>query len=119
MDYIIDFTLLALIYMFFYKKWRRKAKIELILNIIMLMPFGFLYPIIRRAGIMKTISMTFLFSLAIESYQLYSCWCGSYASRIFDITDLITNTIGGLIGYIIYTILRPLITMILNKFHNE
>nr|WP_240436294.1 VanZ family protein [Brevibacillus laterosporus] len=37
----------------------------------------------------------------IESSQLLSAWWGSLHSRSFDVTDLITNTFGGLIGYLI------------------
>jgi glycopeptide antibiotics resistance protein len=38
-----------------------------------------------------------------------SAWWGGLSSRSFDVTDLITNTFGGLIGYIIFIVLRPLI----------
>jgi glycopeptide antibiotics resistance protein len=79
----------------------------ILLNIIMMMPFGFLYPMIKRRGIILTVVMSFLFSLAIESFQLLNAWWGSSASRIFDVTDLITNTFGGFVGYLVYIIFRP------------
>ena len=33
---------------------------EIFLNVIMMMPFGFLYPIIKKSGILKTVAMCFL-----------------------------------------------------------
>ena len=51
--------------------------------------------------------ITFLFSLTIECSQLLSAWWVGIYSRNFDVTDLITNTIGGLIGYYIFITLRP------------
>lgn len=88
---------------------------EIILNVIMMMPFGFLYPIIRNRGIPKTVALTFLFSIIIEGSQLLSAWWGSLHSRSFDVTDLITNTFGGFIGYLIFIVLRPVIHKILKE----
>ena len=88
---------------------------EIFLNIIMMMPFGFLYPIIKKSGILKTVAMCFLFSLAIESTQLLSAFWGGLASRTFDATDLITNTFGGLIGYLFFVIIKPTILRIINE----
>ncbi|MBM7106954.1 VanZ like family protein [Brevibacillus laterosporus] len=88
---------------------------EIILNVIMMMPFGFLYPIIKKKGILNTVALTFLFSLIIESSQLLSAWWGSLHSRSFDVTDLITNTFGGLIGYLIFIVLRPVVYIILKE----
>ncbi|WP_429087478.1 VanZ family protein [Brassicibacter mesophilus] len=88
---------------------------EIILNVIMVMPFRFLYPIIKKAGILKTVTMCFLFSLTIESTQLLSAFWGGLASRTFDVTELITNTFGGLLGYLFFSVLKPTIFRILNE----
>lgn len=88
---------------------------EIVLNIIMMTPFGFLYPIIKKRGILITIILTFLFSLFIESSQLLSAWWGSLHSRSFDVTDLITNTFGGLMGCLAYIALKPLINKVLKE----
>lgn len=77
---------------------------EIILNILMMVPFGFLYPSIMKKGVLKTVITTLFFSLLIESYQLLSVWWESVETRIFDVTDLITNTLGGLIGYLLFII---------------
>ena len=86
---------------------------EIILNIIMMMPFGFLYPMIKRSGLVRTVATTFLFSLAIETCQLAGVLFGSFYYRSFDVTDLITNTCGGFLGYLLYICLQPLIGRLL------
>jgi len=84
---------------------RSGAMRDIILNIIMLMPFGFLYPIIKQKKLLHTVAAAFLFSLAIELFQLMvTVLITNY--RSFDVTDLITNTLGGLIGYLIYLLLK-------------
>jgi glycopeptide antibiotics resistance protein len=88
---------------------------EIILNVIMMMPFRFLYLIIKKAGILKTVTMCFLFSLTIESTQLLSAFWGGLASRTFDVTELITNTFGGLLEYLFFSVLKPTIFRILNE----
>ncbi|SOC21814.1 glycopeptide antibiotics resistance protein [Ureibacillus xyleni] len=82
---------------------------EIVLNILMMVPFGFLYPSITKKGMLKTVVTTLFFSLAIESYQLLSVWWNGIETRIFDVTDLITNTSGGLIGYLTFVILRAVV----------
>ena len=39
--------------------------------------------------------------------------------RSSDITDLITNVIGGIIGYVMYLVFKPLTTKILNCIKNR
>ncbi len=176
MLYFIDFIILASIYyLFFYKKWIKKSKKELIintimyvyiamvlyvtlmpftipvllggirggnnlfmqtanfipfrdlranyngavreiiLNIIMMIPFGFIYPINKIKGFFRTVTLTFLFSLIIESSQLLGARQGGAYARNFDVTDLITNTIGGLIGYLFFIILGPIVYKVLKR----
>ncbi|MCM3768717.1 VanZ family protein [Neobacillus niacini] len=85
------------------------------LNILMMMPFGFMYPLVKKRGVLSTIIMSFLFSLAIEGSQLLSAWWGSPTSRIFDVTDLITNTFGGFVGYVGYLFFRPIRKVLNNR----
>lgn len=90
---------------------------EAYLNVLMMIPFGFLYPIIKNKGVFSTIALTFLFSLAIESFQLLSVWLGSLNQRTFDVTDLITNTCGGFVGYFIFMILKPVVRKIVKEHY--
>jgi len=63
----------------------------------------------------KTVAKGFLFSFAIESAQLLSAIWGCLSSRSFDVTDLITNTSGSLLGFLFFMILKPIIPRILNE----
>lgn len=84
---------------------------QIILNIIMTIPFGFLFPLTqnRTAKFSRTVFFCFLMSLGIEILQpLIS------GSRSSDITDLITNVTGGIIGYVFYVMFRPVTFWILD-----
>ena len=85
------------------------------LNIIMTIPFGFLLPLIKKENtkLLKIVFYTFLLSLGIELLQPLI-----NGVRSADITDLITNVIGGIIGYVMYLIFKPLTTKILNYLKN-
>lgn len=81
---------------------------QVILNIVMTIPFGFQFPLVSRKkpSFFRTVFFTFLFSLSIEVIQpLFNGYS--------DITDLITNTLGGAIGYLFYLIFRPVTARIL------
>lgn len=70
-----------------------------VLNILMCIPFGFLVPFIwvdyRRLH--KTVVLGACFSLMIELSQLFN-------GRATDIDDLIANTCGVLLGYVVWKI---------------
>ncbi len=86
------------------------------LNVIMTIPFGFLFPLIKNknAKLLKTILYTFILSLSIEILQPLI-----NGFRSSDITDLITNVLGGIIGYIMYLVFKPLTIKILNYIKNK
>ncbi|HDR8355820.1 TPA: VanZ family protein, partial [Bacillus cereus] len=98
-----------------YETWIRVSQINLtlfdtagsttyLLNIVLFMPFGFLLPTIwpQFRKMKNTVCAGFLFSLAIELNQLLN-------NRITDIDDLFTNTLGAIVGYVLYTALFKLI----------
>ena len=82
---------------------------QIVLNMLMTVPFGFLFPLTGKgnAGTVKTILCCFLMSLGIELLQ------GFLGLRSSDITDIITNVTGGIIGYLLYLVFRPLTTRML------
>lgn len=83
---------------------------QIILNVVMMIPFGFLLPIVKKQNILSCIIRTFIFSLSIELLQpLISGF------RVADITDIITNTMGGIIGYLIYLLFKPLVNIVLQR----
>lgn len=77
-----------------------------ILNMIMFMPFGFLLPLIWECfrKFWKVLLTGFGFSLLIEITQLFS-------QRFSDIDDLLMNTLGACIGYLLWFVLCKI-------FHN-
>ena len=72
----------------------RRGILLVIENILLLMPIGFLLPLIdhERWKIRITVLTGFLFSLGIEICQV------SFRRGYFEIDDLINNTLGVLIG---------------------
>lgn len=72
-------------------------------NIVMTIPFGIYLRYYYKCSKKKTILLTFLLSLFFELTQvsrLYFIY--PYQYRVFDVDDLMTNTLGGLIGYYIF-----------------
>jgi glycopeptide antibiotics resistance protein len=84
---------------------------QVVLNIIMTMPFGFLFPLTqnRTAQFGKTVFFCFLMSLGIEILQPLID-----GFRSSDVTDIITNVIGGMLGYGFYVIFKPVTFWILD-----
>ena len=70
---------------------------ENILNVVIFVPLGIYSGIlVRRWTFSKKLLFVFLLSLIIEGLQ--------YILRLgaFDVTDIITNTLGGIIGFLIF-----------------
>ena len=73
-------------------------------NVVVFLPFGYLLPCISRSaknGLMLT-GYAFFFSLSIELFQLFS------AFGAFDVDDLMLNTLGAVIGFLVYHMNRKL-----------
>jgi glycopeptide antibiotics resistance protein len=87
---------------------------QIVLNVIMMMPFGFLLPIVKKKSLFSCTMATFLFSLTIEILQPLI-----NGFRSSDITDVITNTIGGILGYLLYLLFRPLVNAILLRYRSN
>ncbi len=83
---------------------------QVLLNVIMTLPFGFLFPLTRdkRAKFGATVFFCFLMSLGIELLQ-------PFFDRSSDITDLITNVTGGVLGYGLYVIFKPVTFWVLKR----
>ena len=77
---------------------------QAVLNVVMTVPFGFLFPLTQKgtAKLGRTVFFCFLMSLGIELMQPLI-----NGSRSSDITDLITNVTGGMIGYRLYVMFKP------------
>jgi len=76
------------------------------------MPFGFLLSWLKRKSNIISVGIsTLLFSACIELIQLYYCLQGALHSRSCDVTDLITNTLGGIFGYLIYRLIERFVKL--------
>lgn len=78
--------------------WRAYRILEqLLLNIVMFIPIGFLLPILlREGGFTKVIVLSLGVSVVIELLQLVT------KRGLFEFDDIIHNTLGAIIGYGIY-----------------
>jgi glycopeptide antibiotics resistance protein len=73
-----------------------------LLNILLLVPFGFGLPFVTDFRMKKVVLAGSLFSLLIEFLQLITGYIAKMTFRISDINDLIFNTIGAVIGYLLF-----------------
>lgn len=83
-----------------------KAIIYLVSNIggnfLLLLPLGYILPkLYKRCRSLKSIfCISLTFSLSIELFQYFSMYFGN--RRITDIDDLILNTLGAVVGYMLF-----------------
>ena len=86
--------------------FKNSRYLEAIFNILLVIPFGVYLRYYFKCGFFKTFILSFLLTLFFELTQLsglYFIYPRPY--RLFDINDLINNTLGGIIGYFITPIL--------------
>lgn len=77
-------------------------KNDVLFNIALFVPVGFYFTVFKKGKIVSGILLSALLSLLFEIVQ----WIFSLGSS--DITDLITNTMGGIIGTLMFIILNKL-----------
>ena len=89
------------------KMGRMLVLLNLAGNVICFMPFGFVIPVltVRYRGTCKMVLLSFLASLLVETIQLLSK-LGS-----FDVDDIMLNTLGGLLGYLLFCICNGILHM--------
>jgi glycopeptide antibiotics resistance protein len=79
----------------------RAHKSEMISNLVAFIPFGVMLGVnFKHIAFGYKIALIFAFSLAVEMMQY------TFAIGVADITDLITNTLGGFVGLTVYGALR-------------
>ncbi|MCO7125805.1 VanZ family protein [Sporolactobacillus shoreicorticis] len=72
-------------------------------NVMLFLPLGFLLPMliqVKRRLVIRQLILGFCISLFIELCQYF------FAERIFDIDDVLLNTIGAMIGWGCYVLIR-------------
>ena len=77
---------------------------NLIGNVVAFIPFGIFLPILtnNRLKFFQVTVFTFALTLAIEMIQLMS------RVGIFDVDDMILNTLGGIIGYLLFFVWKSI-----------
>lgn len=76
--------------------------LNLVGNVLIFVPTGFFIPILwkKKKGVVFTTCITFEMSLLVEVLQLI------FRVGSFDVDDLILNTLGGILGYILLELLK-------------
>ena len=92
-----NFTLFRTIHMYIDYSDRLNSFENLVGNVVVFIPYGIFLPLIwkRFRNFADTFLAAFLFSLAIEVFQLFS------AFGAFDVDDVLLNCVGAMIGYVI------------------
>lgn len=83
---------------------------QVLYNLFLTIPFGIYLRYYYNFSFKKTFILSFLFSLFFELTQLsglYFIYPRGY--RLFDVDDLIINTLGGIIGYFIAPLLEKIL----------
>jgi Glycopeptide antibiotics resistance protein len=72
-------------------------------NLILFFPMGILLPMLKNKFFTfgKVLLISALSSICIEILQLITMLISATNSRCFDVDDIIANTLGGLIGFLI------------------
>ncbi len=73
-----------------------------LLNILLMIPFGFGLPFITNFRFKKVVLAGMLFIIGIELLQFVTGLIAGMTFRVADINDVIFNTIGATIGYLIF-----------------
>ena len=93
-----NFTLFKTIRMYIDYSYMLNSFENLVGNVIVFVPFGFLIPYVHEwsKNFWVMLLNAFLFVLGIEVFQLFS------AFGAFDVDDILLNCFGAIIGYILY-----------------
>jgi glycopeptide antibiotics resistance protein len=75
-----------------------------LLNVLMMVPFGFGLPFIVNFRIKKVVIISVFFSAAIELLQLVTGFAARTTFRVADINDVIFNVLGVIAGYILFVV---------------
>jgi glycopeptide antibiotics resistance protein len=80
------------------------ADVTMPANVMLTVPAGFLLPLLSRraTSAKRTALLTGLVSLGIEAAQLLS-YIALHNGRSVDVDDVLANTLGGLLGYVLLT----------------
>lgn len=106
-----NFTLFKTIRMYIDYSYKLNSFENLVGNVVVFIPFGFLIPYVLKRGrnFFVMLFNAFLFVLGIEVFQLFS------AFGAFDVDDILLNCFGAVIGYFGYLIWEGIKGMVFKK----
>lgn len=87
-----------------------------VLNIIMTIPFGILYPMLKNRTFLNMVISGVLLGLIIEFLQLTVLLTFKFSLRVVDINDVIFNFIGVLIGFVVYKLFIIFLNKLITHF---
>ncbi|RCX15393.1 glycopeptide antibiotics resistance protein [Fontibacillus phaseoli] len=80
---------------------KERAVLQVLFNVLLTIPFGMLVRYYFRFGPLRCLLLSFLLSLFFEVTQLTGIYgIFDHPYRVFDVDDLMTNTLGGMIGFL-------------------
>lgn len=83
------------------KGFRRNFFIgQILCNLVMLMPLGFMLPIIKKVSLKQVFLISLCFSAGIELTQFIT------GRGLMEFDDVFNNTVGAVLGYKVYDVLR-------------
>lgn len=79
--------------------------LQIVFNVVLFVPWGFMARAVFKRGVFVSTLTALAATLLVEATQLTGFW-GYFpcAYRIFDVDDIFTNTLGGLIGAVLAAI---------------
>ncbi|QIG45070.1 VanZ family protein [Nocardioides anomalus] len=81
---------------------REPAFLQIVLNVLLFVPLGFFIRVIAHRGVVVATLVGFTVSLLVELTQRTGVWhLYSCAYRLFDVDDLIVNTLGAALGSLV------------------
>lgn len=86
---------------------RNPATLQVVFNVALFVPLGMVLRYFRRVPVLVTTLIGFGASLLIETTQITGIWfLYPCAYRLFDVDDLLANTLGALVGALLAPVLR-------------
>ncbi|MFZ3130486.1 MAG: VanZ family protein [Desulfosporosinus sp.] len=99
--------------------WRINAFLNIAGNIVLFVPFGLLWPLLfanlNRAS--RIIPLGFCSTLIVEVSQFTISSILGFTYRSFDVDDMILNTLGVIVGYVLLRLFQGFIRGLLFKCH--
>lgn len=94
---------------------------QFLLNIVLFVPFGILFPLRRNKINYKSILLaSFLFSLGIELSQLGISVLLQTPAWFFDVDDILANVLGGMLGcFIVKMLIEPVVSSVMKQIEED